>query len=163
MYRTFKCKVFDFILKQRKRLRNQRQAFPEILAAHALPALHVGTRWQVNFEQKKSTIQTASVSQHSSSIANVNQKRNSKMEQKQFITIQKINTIPNRRNVQRVTPKDPDSLSDENVDVRMMKRCQRKMSQTISSFHLRVPNYEKFQYHFSLKVSLHSITKSICN
>ena len=163
MYRTFKCKVFDFILKQRKRLRNQRQAFPEILAAQALPALHVGTRWQVNLEQKKSTIQTASVSQHSSSIANVNQKRNSKMEQKQFITIQKINTIPNRRNVQRVTPKDPDSLSDENVDVRMMKRCQRKMSQTISSFHLRVPNYEKFQYHFSLKVSSHSITKSICN
>ena len=85
------------------------------------------------------------------------------MQQKPFITIQKMNTIPNRRNVQRVTPKDPDSLSDENVDVRMMKRCQRKMSQTISSFHLRVPNYEKFQYHFSLKVSLHSIIKSICN
>ena len=85
------------------------------------------------------------------------------MQQKPFIAIQKINTIPNRRNVQRVTPKDPDSLSDENVDVRMMKRCQRKMSQTISSFHLRVPNYEKFQYHFSLKVSLHSIIKSICN
>ena len=49
------------------------------------------------------------------------------------------------------TSNEIDILSDEN-DMSVIKRCQRKMSQTITSFHLSVPNVDRRNSNFLFKV-----------
>ena len=55
------------------------------------------------------------------------------------------------------TSNEIESLSDEN-DMSVIRRCQRKMSQTITSFHLSVPNLDRRNSNF-----LHKVSKNYCN
>ena len=123
----------------------QRRELAATLTAQAVPALHVGALWQGIHEKEIGLKQSSNGGENQSSLPKMNIKGN-KLNSKDEITIKNLSKVSARGNDSDIS-KNANSLL-EGRDIGMMKRCQRKMSQTLSSsLHLTVPNST------SLKVS----------
>ena len=123
----------------------QRRELAATLTAQAVPALHVGTLWQGIHEKEVGEKQAGNGGENQSSLPKMNIKGN-KLNSKGELTIKNLSKLSGRGNDSDIS-KNANSLL-EGRDIGMMKRCQRKMSQTLSSsLYLTVPNTT------SLKVS----------
>ena len=123
----------------------QRREMAATLTAQAIPALHVGTLWQGIHEKEVESKQASNRGENQSSLPKMNIKGN-KLNRKDELTIKNLSKLSARGNHSDIS-KNASSLL-EGRDMGMMKRCQRKMSQTLSSsLYLTVPNST------SLKVS----------
>ena len=116
----------------------------------ALPALHVGTLWKGVDENDIASNRNLVGSENDDSFVKMNGQGNN-MEKTTSTEIRKPSTRQSQVN-HRNSSNQIDVLSDEN-DMSMIKRCRRKMSQTITSFHLTVPNIDRRRNSISLKVS----------
>ena len=122
----------------------------------ALPVLHVGTLWQGIDEDDVKCDQNLIGSEYDESFVKMNDNRNSQMKKKPNVQIRKFSTCNSRVN-QGNASNGVDNLSDEN-DVSLVKKCQRKMSQTITSFHLSLPTVDRRRSSFSFKVNGSNVT-----
>ena len=122
----------------------------------ALPVLHVGTLWQGIDEDDVKCDQNLIGSEYDESFVKMNNNRNSQMKKKPNVQIRKFSTCNSRVN-QGNASNGVDNLSDEN-DVSLVKKCQRKMSQTITSFHLSLPTVDRRRSSFSFKVNGSNVT-----
>ena len=129
---------------------NKRE-FAATLAAQALPVLHVGTLWQGIDEDDVQCDQNLIGTEYDESFVKMNNNRNSQMKKKPNVQIRKFSARNSRVN-QGNASNGVDNLSDEN-DVSLVKKCQRKMSQTITSFHLSLPTVDRRRQSFSFKVN----------
>ena len=116
----------------------QRRELAETLTAQAVPALHVGTLWKGIHEKEMESKQASNGERNQSLLPKMNIKGN-KLNSKDEPTIKNLSKFSARGNDCDISRK-ANSLLEER-DVGMMKRCQRKMSQTLSSsLYLTVPN-----------------------
>ena len=115
----------------------QRRELAATLTAQAIPALHVGTLWQGIDENDTDVKQDRNRRENKSSLQKMNIKGN-KLNSKEELTIKNSSKLLPRGNHKDMSKHTNISLEESNMN--MMKRCQRKMSQTMtSSFHLTVP------------------------
>ena len=138
------------ISEQRYRLKVQKREFAATLAVQALPALHVGTLWQGFKGRAIENNQTVVGTQYSSSLVKLDDKEN-KLKGNEEIAMKNLSKRPSRNNDDMLK-----NLAWDEKDIGMMKRCQRKMSQTINS--LTVPNSDKQNRCSSLKASFNRCT-----
>ena len=113
--------------------------------------MHVGTLWQGIDEDDVKCDQNLIGSEYDESFVKMNNNRNSQMKKKPNVQIRKFSACNSRVN-QGNASNGVDNLSDEN-DVSLGKKCQRKMSQTITSFHLSLPTVDRRRQSFLFKVN----------
>ena len=109
----------------------------------------MGTLWQGFKGQVIANNEAVFGTQYTSSLVKLDEKGN-KLEGKEEIAIKNLFKRPSRTNEDDMLKNAAAALRDEK-DMGMMKRCQRKMSQTINSFHLTVPNIDRQNRRTSLK------------
>ena len=148
MYRQFN--LIEMIFYQKYRLKLQRRDFAATLAVQALPALHVGTLWQGAHENDIESNQKLVGSENDDSSVKINGKEKH-MKKKSSIGMRKPSSPQSQVN-HRNTSDEIDILSSDS-DISMIRRCQRRMSQTITSFYLTVPNMNRRRSSIFLKVS----------
>ena len=104
--------------------------------------------WQGIDEDDVQSNQNLIGSKYDESFVKMNKNRNSQMKKKPNVQIRKFPACNSRVN-QGNASNGVDNLSDEN-DVSLVKKCQRKMSQTITSFHLNLPTVDRRRRRFLL-------------
>ena len=107
--------------------------------------------WQGIDEDDVQCDQNRIGSEYDESFVKMSNNRNSQMKKKSIVQIRKFSACNSRVN-QGNASNGVDNLSDEN-DVSLVKKCQRKMSQTITSFHLSLPTVDRRRRSFLLKVN----------
>ena len=111
--------------------------------------LHVSTSWKAINEKERMDNRAVNEDEDKSLLVKINNKKN-KGKQKDEMGIKNV----------RAPQVNQDDLSKYNQvillaekDMSMMKRCQKKMSLTISSFYLNATSNERHGWNFLIKVS----------